>query len=33
MHDWDASSITTLVLGLTATAGLFALLAWGFSRG
>lgn len=33
MHDWDAGSVLTLVLGLIGTVGLFALLVWGFSRG
>ena len=32
-HDWDAGSVLTLVLGLIATAGLFALLVWGFIHG
>ncbi len=33
MHDWDAGSVLTLVLGLIATAGLFAALIWTFTRG
>ena len=33
MHDWDAGSVLTLVLGLIATAGLFALLVWGLIHG
>ena len=33
MNDWDAGSVLTLVLGLIAPAGLFALLVWGFIRG
>ena len=33
MHDGDAGSVLTLVLGLIATAGLFALLVWGFIHG
>ena len=33
MHDWDAGSVLTLVLGLTGTIALFVALVWGFSRG
>ena len=33
MHDWDAGSVLTLVLGLIGTAGLFTLLVWGFIHG
>ena len=33
MHDWDAGSVLTLVLGLTGTIALFSALVWGFSRG
>ena len=33
MNDWDVGSVLTLVLGLMATAGLFALLVWGFIHG
>jgi hypothetical protein len=33
MHDWDAGSVLTLVLGLTCTVSLFAALVWAMSRG
>lgn len=33
MHDWDAGSVLILFLGLIGTAGLFALLVWGFIHG
>ena len=33
IHDWDAGSVLTLVLGLMGTAGLSALLVWGVIHG
>jgi len=33
MHDWDAGSVLTLVLGLIATIALVAALVWGFIHG
>ena len=33
MHDWDAGSVLTLVLGLIATIALFLALVWGFFHG
>jgi hypothetical protein len=33
MHDWDADSVLTLVLGVIGTVSLFAALVWAMSRG
>ena len=33
IHDWNAGSALTLVLGLIGTAGLFVLLVLGFIHG
>jgi len=33
MHDWDVGSVLTLILGLTATVGLFIALVWTFANG
>ena len=33
MHDWDAGSVLTLILGVIGTAAIFAFLVWGFING